>query len=195
MNLEKIELEPATTWKLVYLSADNFKKILDLDGSTPEPAIRSSDTGQRVPCFDSCQLIKTLMSNMCALSVFLCSQTSKSMRLNVVRDQEGVINSWARLSDVPGHRDVTAKSSVRRAEFSKMAVLLFFMWTLWAYFFPCNKAAMWFLFWSRIPLPYIPTEEVSVFWLLRENSAKKVSEAFWWVRCGISLKKKSFFSG
>ena len=45
------------------LSADNFKKILDLDGSTPEPAIRSGDTGQRIPCFDSCQLIATLMCN------------------------------------------------------------------------------------------------------------------------------------
>ena len=44
-------------------SADNFKKVLDLDGSTPEPAIRSSDTGQRIPCFDSCQLITTLMCN------------------------------------------------------------------------------------------------------------------------------------
>ena len=30
------------------LSADNFKKVLDLDGSTPEPAIRSGDTGQRI---------------------------------------------------------------------------------------------------------------------------------------------------
>ena len=36
------------------LSADNFKKILKLDGSTPEPAIRSGNTGQRIPCFDSC---------------------------------------------------------------------------------------------------------------------------------------------
>ena len=27
------------------LSADNFKKVLDLDGSTLEPAIRSGDTG------------------------------------------------------------------------------------------------------------------------------------------------------
>ena len=44
--------------------------MLDFDGSTPEPAKRLSDTDQRVPCFDSCQLIKTLMSNMCALSVF-----------------------------------------------------------------------------------------------------------------------------
>ena len=45
------------------LSADNLKKILDLDGSTPEPAIQSGDTGQRIPCFDSCQLITTLMYN------------------------------------------------------------------------------------------------------------------------------------
>ena len=47
------------------LSADNFKKISDLDGSTPDPAIRSGDTGQRIPCFDSCQLITTLMYNIC----------------------------------------------------------------------------------------------------------------------------------
>ena len=45
------------------LTADNFKKVLDLDGSTPEPAIRSGDTCQRIPCFDSCQLITTLMFN------------------------------------------------------------------------------------------------------------------------------------
>ena len=43
------------------LSADNFKKILDLDGSTSEPAKRSGDTGQRIPCFDDCQLMTTLM--------------------------------------------------------------------------------------------------------------------------------------
>ena len=33
------------------LSADNFKKISDLDGSKPEPAIRSSDTGQQDTLF------------------------------------------------------------------------------------------------------------------------------------------------
>ena len=49
---------------------------LDLDGSTPEPAIGSGDTVQRIPCYDSCQLITTLMCNMRAISVFLCSQTS-----------------------------------------------------------------------------------------------------------------------
>ena len=43
------------------LSGNNFKKVLDLDGSTPELAIRSGDTGQWIPCFDSCQLITTLM--------------------------------------------------------------------------------------------------------------------------------------
>ena len=34
-----------------------------VDESTPEPAIRSGDTDQRMPCFDSCQLITTLMCN------------------------------------------------------------------------------------------------------------------------------------
>ena len=48
---------------------DNFKKILALDGSTPEPEILSGDTGQRIPCFDSCQLITTLMCNMCAIII------------------------------------------------------------------------------------------------------------------------------
>ena len=43
------------------LSADNFKKLLALDGSTPEPAIRPGDTGQRIPCLDSCQMITTLI--------------------------------------------------------------------------------------------------------------------------------------
>ena len=43
---------------------DNFKKILNLDGWTPEPAIRSGDTGQRIPCYHSCQMITTLMCDM-----------------------------------------------------------------------------------------------------------------------------------
>ena len=82
-------------WKLVTCQRIT-SKILDLDGSTPEPAIRSSDTGQRVPCFDSCQFIKTLMSNMCALSVFLClvpmrrlSKPSRSMHFGDVSDTNG----------------------------------------------------------------------------------------------------------
>ena len=47
----------------VNLLADNFKKVLDLDESTPEPAIRSGDTGQQIPCFDSCRLMTILMCN------------------------------------------------------------------------------------------------------------------------------------
>ena len=44
------------------LSADNFNKILVLlNGWTPEPAIRSGNTAQQIPCFDSCLLITTLM--------------------------------------------------------------------------------------------------------------------------------------
>ena len=45
------------------LSADNFKKVLVLDGLTPKPAIRAGDIGQRIPCFESCQLITILMCN------------------------------------------------------------------------------------------------------------------------------------
>ena len=51
------------------LSADNFKKILGLDGSTLEPAVRSGGTGQLMPCFDSCQLITTLMCNQFSLGL------------------------------------------------------------------------------------------------------------------------------
>ena len=51
------------------LSADNFKKILDMDVSTPDPAIRSGDTGQQICCFDRCQLNTTLISNQWARKV------------------------------------------------------------------------------------------------------------------------------
>ena len=46
------------------LSADNFKKTLELSGSILEPAIRSVDTGQQKHYFDSCQLIKTWVYNI-----------------------------------------------------------------------------------------------------------------------------------
>ena len=52
-----------------------------MDGSTPEPAVRSSDTGQRIPCFDSCQLITTLMSNGCVHYQLSCA-------LNLARKYE-----------------------------------------------------------------------------------------------------------
>ena len=61
------------------LSEDNFKKILELDGSTPEPAIRSGNTGQRIPCFDSCQLNTTLMCNQ----LFPGLPKLESVRVNI----------------------------------------------------------------------------------------------------------------
>ena len=76
---KKIKLEPAIIWKLVTCQRIT-SKILDLDGSIPEPAIRSGDTGQRTPCFDSCQVITTLMCKMrkyeCNIKLLLGSQTS-----------------------------------------------------------------------------------------------------------------------
>ena len=42
----------------------NLKKTADLDEVYLEPAIWSRDTGQRIPCFDRCQLTITLMFNI-----------------------------------------------------------------------------------------------------------------------------------
>ena len=38
---------------------------------TPEPAIWSTDTGQWTPCFDSCQLTITWMSNLMSWTLTL----------------------------------------------------------------------------------------------------------------------------
>ena len=45
------------------VSVYDFLERQDRDGSTLEPAVRSGDTGQPISCFDSCQLITTLMCN------------------------------------------------------------------------------------------------------------------------------------
>ena len=50
MNHWKKKLENLQSFETGNLSADNFKQILDLDGSTLEPAVRSGDTDQRVLC-------------------------------------------------------------------------------------------------------------------------------------------------
>ena len=80
IRIKKVKLEPAIISKQVTCQRIT-SKILDLDGLTPEPAIRSGDTGQQLPCFDSCQLITTLMCPMCAISVFLCSQTGRKCEI------------------------------------------------------------------------------------------------------------------
>ena len=95
MNEKKIKLEPAIIWKLVTCQRITSKKILDLYGSTPEPAIRPSDTGQRIPFFHSCQLITTLMSNGCVHDQFSCA-------LKLARKNE--IKHWSRSSKTTGQR-------------------------------------------------------------------------------------------
>ena len=77
------------------LSADNFKKIFDLKGATPEPAIRSSDTGQLIPCSDSCHLIITLMCNMCARKCeiehwFSCGAGGRAVYCHVITKFSGM---------------------------------------------------------------------------------------------------------
>ena len=111
--------------------------------------------------------------------------------LKVVFTQEGVINSWARLSDVLGHRTSQQSKACDEQNFRKWRCYCFSCEHL-SLFFPVNEAAMWFFFWSRIPLPYIPTEEVSVFWLLRENSAKK---GFWSVLVSLQVRKIMWVRG
>ena len=70
-------------------------KFMTPSWSTPEPAIRSSDTGQRISCFDSCQLITTLMSNGCVHYQFSCA-------LNLARKYE--IEHRLRASKTTGQR-------------------------------------------------------------------------------------------
>ena len=45
-------------------SAVNFKKKVDLGKVQFEPAIWLRVAGQRIPCFDRCQMTRTLMSNI-----------------------------------------------------------------------------------------------------------------------------------
>ena len=53
MNLKKLT-SARDHLKTSNLSRMTSKKILDLDGWAPEPAIQLGDAGQRIPCFDSC---------------------------------------------------------------------------------------------------------------------------------------------
>ena len=48
---------------LRYSGASFIGFFYSFDGLTTEPAIRSGNTGLRIPCFDSCQLMTTLMCN------------------------------------------------------------------------------------------------------------------------------------
>ena len=64
------------------LSADNFKKPCNLNGSKPEPAIRSCDTGQHIPC----QLTTRRMCNIRSQAPTLAKQFKISHWLPSVAD-------------------------------------------------------------------------------------------------------------
>ena len=49
-------------------SAENFKKMCNLDELAPEPTKRSCDTGQLIPCFDSCQLLTIIWMSIIKLN-------------------------------------------------------------------------------------------------------------------------------
>ncbi len=69
LTMEK-HLRPRSNGNAIACSAVNFKKKkhATLSSFTPEPAIWSCDTGQRIPCFDSCQFTITWLFNIKDLS-------------------------------------------------------------------------------------------------------------------------------
>ena len=67
------------------------------------------------------------------------SRSTSNFYALIGQNQEGVINSSARLSDVSGHRDVTAKWSVRREDFRKWRCFRFLCCHLQNVFLPFGK--------------------------------------------------------
>ena len=59
--------------KTINLSAGNLKKYSTSMGRYLSPLYGQVDTGQRIPCFDSCQLITTWI---CDIRLYLGSQTT-----------------------------------------------------------------------------------------------------------------------
>ena len=57
-------MSPRSNRKTSNRSAVNFKKHVTSMSCKLEPAIWPRETGQRIPCFDRCQLIVALMSNI-----------------------------------------------------------------------------------------------------------------------------------
>ena len=67
---------------------DNFKKVLDLDGLTPEPMIRSGDTGQRIPCFGQLSIDPLILSMKSMIDHNIAEQSVFSWAPKVVRKCE-----------------------------------------------------------------------------------------------------------
>ena len=85
--IKRNKLEPAIIWKLVTCQRITSKKYLTSMGQHLSP--RYDDTGQRIPSFDSCQMITTLISNGCVHYQFSCA-------LKLARKYE--IEHWSRSS-------------------------------------------------------------------------------------------------
>ena len=92
-------MSPRSNRKTSNRSAVNFKKHVTSMSRKLEPAIWPRDTGQRIPCFDRCQLIVALMSNI--------KEVQSKPRLNVsvnlfwsmaamLRDSVGVVRTRPR---------------------------------------------------------------------------------------------------
>ena len=63
-----------SNWNQYLVSVNSWKKQLTSMSSQLEPAIWSRDTGQRIPCFDRCQLTITWMSSKSDVRYQRCPQ-------------------------------------------------------------------------------------------------------------------------
>jgi len=62
-------MSPRSNQKLALDQRSTLKKTRDSMSSKLEPVISSRDTGQRIPCFDRCQLTITWMSNIMGVNL------------------------------------------------------------------------------------------------------------------------------
>ena len=115
--------------------------------------------------------------------------------------QEGVINSWARLSEVSGHRDVTESEACDEHNFRK--------WR--CYCFSCEHFELiFFREWSSNMVSLLIEDTITSYangrgkcilittWKFCKKGVWSVLVSLqvrkiMWVRCGISLDKNSFF--
>ena len=81
MNSKRKKLTACDHLKTSNLSADNFKKMVDLDGLTPEPAIRTGDTGQQIPFLSIDH--STDVQYECNISFPVFPNSLESVRLNI----------------------------------------------------------------------------------------------------------------
>ena len=86
MQRNLLKVEPAINWKRVTCQRRTSKNTRNLDGSTPELAIRSCHTSQRIHWFNSCQLTTTWMCNI-SLQAATSEKEMKKWTLHLVHLQ------------------------------------------------------------------------------------------------------------